>query len=340
VRSPFQDDGTVVKPAVPRVQAAKEYSFHPISNMFPLLEGGEFAALVEDIRAHGLQQEIILYEGQILDGRNRYRACLQTGVEPRFREMLFGSYADAVAYAIGANIHRRHLTAEERRKIIEQLLKANPEQSDRQIARTARVSDKTVGAVRNNAEARAEIPHVENRTDSKGRSQPARKAGAKSKTTTPSAHFTVAGNDVDTAASAEARRAEFAELEKEWAAEDTERDHADADHAGEHDGDDELDTDALRLKENYDRVFKELIDAVEHAFDSLADLDDRESLSTDLDDWLRTNHWRVVGRRVPPPRAQGFLKRKGLVCDPATLKLVPAPKPEADDRTIPSGAAS
>jgi hypothetical protein len=191
--------------------AAKEYSFHPISNMFPLLEGGEFAALVEDIRAHGLQQEITLYEEQILDGRNRYRACAEAGVEPHYREFI-GSHADAVAYVISANIHRRHLNAEQRRELIEKLLKANPEQSDRQITQTAKVDHKTVGAIRRKAEGRGEIPHVEKRADSKGRSQPARKAGAKSKTATPSAHSAVTYYaDVDTAASAEERRAYYAD---------------------------------------------------------------------------------------------------------------------------------
>jgi hypothetical protein len=58
---------------------------------------------------------------------------------------------------------------------LKSLLKADPGQSDRQIAETAKVSDKTVAAVRRQAEARAEIPHVEKRTDRNGRSQPARK---------------------------------------------------------------------------------------------------------------------------------------------------------------------
>lgn len=49
--------------------------FHPIANLFPLMTGDEYLALVEDIRANGLLEPVVLYEGKILDGRNRYNAC-------------------------------------------------------------------------------------------------------------------------------------------------------------------------------------------------------------------------------------------------------------------------
>jgi hypothetical protein len=50
-----------------------------------------------------------------------------------------------------------------------------PSKSDRQIAKFIGVDHKTVGKIRREAEARGEIPHVEKRTDTKGRSQPAKK---------------------------------------------------------------------------------------------------------------------------------------------------------------------
>jgi hypothetical protein len=82
---------------------------------------------------------------------------------------------DPAAYIVSANIRRRHLTAEQRREIIAKLLKENPERSDRATAKIAGVHHETVASVRENAERRGEIRHVETRADTKGRQQPARK---------------------------------------------------------------------------------------------------------------------------------------------------------------------
>ncbi len=59
--------------------------FHPVTEIFPLMQGEQYDQLVQDIRDNDLREAIWLHEGQIIDGRNRYRACLDAGVEPRFR---------------------------------------------------------------------------------------------------------------------------------------------------------------------------------------------------------------------------------------------------------------
>ena len=59
--------------------------FHPVTEIFPMMDGEQFAKLVEDIKANGLREPIWLHsDGRIVDGRNRYGACLEAGVEPRF----------------------------------------------------------------------------------------------------------------------------------------------------------------------------------------------------------------------------------------------------------------
>ena len=56
--------------------------FHPLADIFPLVEGTQFDELVSDVKVFGLREPILIFEGKVLDGRNRYRACLEAGVEP------------------------------------------------------------------------------------------------------------------------------------------------------------------------------------------------------------------------------------------------------------------
>ena len=64
-----------------------EREFHVVTELFPLMSGVAFEELAADIKKNGLREPILCdAEGSILDGRNRYRACLQAGVEPRFVE--------------------------------------------------------------------------------------------------------------------------------------------------------------------------------------------------------------------------------------------------------------
>ena len=52
------------------------------------------------------------HQGQIIDGRNRYKACQETGVEPHFRE--WDGNGSLTSFVVSLNLHRRHLKTEQR----------------------------------------------------------------------------------------------------------------------------------------------------------------------------------------------------------------------------------
>jgi hypothetical protein len=97
--------------------------FHPLANVFPLIEGEEFRKLVDDISKNGLKQRIVLFEGKILDGRNRYLACREAGyTDPSFFQpggSLVEEYNgdSPLQYVVSLNLHRRHLTDQQRAAI-------------------------------------------------------------------------------------------------------------------------------------------------------------------------------------------------------------------------------
>lgn len=91
------------------------YELHPLCTLFPRVVGAEFDALVADVKANGLRQPIVLHDGMILDGGNRYRACVEAGIEPSFIDF---NGESLVAFVLSANLHRRHLSPGQQAAIV------------------------------------------------------------------------------------------------------------------------------------------------------------------------------------------------------------------------------
>lgn len=88
------------------------YKIHPVADFFPLIEGDEFQALVDDVSKNGLAHPIVLTadKGTIVDGRNRYRACAVALVDPNFTSVPESLTEEQITdWIISENIHRRHL---------------------------------------------------------------------------------------------------------------------------------------------------------------------------------------------------------------------------------------
>lgn len=96
-----------------------EFVVHPAAELFPLLRAPEFNALVADIREHGLMEPIVLdVDGNLIDGRNRARACEQLGIVP---ECKVYEGDDVWQYVVSQNLHRRHLSDSQRAMIAAQI---------------------------------------------------------------------------------------------------------------------------------------------------------------------------------------------------------------------------
>jgi hypothetical protein len=91
---------------------------HECCSIFPLMEDEDLNRLAEDIREHGQRDPIKLYQGKIIDGRNRYRACEICGIMPQTKECGDAEIGPSpLAYIVSANLHRCHLSESQRAMI-------------------------------------------------------------------------------------------------------------------------------------------------------------------------------------------------------------------------------
>lgn len=109
--------------------------FHPLANLFPMMGEAEHAELVEDVRRRGIRSKIVLHEGLILDGRNRYLAGVAAGIImpgvfempgggeylPQFRAFVEEHDGAPLAFVLSTNLHRRHLSESQRAMVAAKL---------------------------------------------------------------------------------------------------------------------------------------------------------------------------------------------------------------------------
>jgi hypothetical protein len=153
----------IIKSVTPMPAPTYEYVAHPLANTFPMIEGTALEELKADIRNHGILEPIRLYQGLILDGRNRYAAA--KAVSHQFTAKDFkewtGTLAEAEAWVISTNFHRRQLTTAQKQEVIQKMIGKNPKLGDREIARLCGVSHSTVGAARERLTTSPEVRRYE-----------------------------------------------------------------------------------------------------------------------------------------------------------------------------------
>lgn len=115
-------------------------AFHPLCELIPPMAEDEFAELKKSIRSRGFDAslgKIVTLDGEILDGRSRYLACLEVGIAPVYATLPAG--VDPAIFVLGANIHRRHLSAEQRALAVAEVTKFVEHGGDRKSDQDAPV---------------------------------------------------------------------------------------------------------------------------------------------------------------------------------------------------------
>ena len=142
--------------------------------VMPPLSADEYQDLYEDIKENGVLVPILVDENEvIIDGHHRSKIAAELGI-PCPEEIITGkSEAEKRGMAFGLNLKRRHLNREQRRALIAESLKADPDLSNLEHSRRTGASDKTVASVRSELESHSEIPNDIPRINSRGQERPA-----------------------------------------------------------------------------------------------------------------------------------------------------------------------
>jgi len=105
-----------------KVKKITKYQLHPVASAFPEMPISAFDSLKRSIKENGLRHPIVLHDGKIVDGKNRYRACSELGIEPKVRK--WDGKGSLTDFVCDMNIARRDLSTNQRYTIALKLKQA------------------------------------------------------------------------------------------------------------------------------------------------------------------------------------------------------------------------
>jgi hypothetical protein len=132
-------------PAVPpepaQPNAAMPYEIHEVARLFPPMSEKEFAAFKANVKANnGLTDPIVLYQGKVIDGRHRMRACVELGLPIPTRE--WDGKGSLLAFVVSQNLARRHLKEPQRAMVAALLAVAAQAVSEHHLTEVQPLQDK------------------------------------------------------------------------------------------------------------------------------------------------------------------------------------------------------
>jgi len=127
---------------------------HPLGQALPKMSWEDYERLRTSLHNQGLLVPIVRHEGMILDGWNRYNLCLEEGVDPEFEDY---DGSDPMGIVLALNVWRRHLSYEQKLKAAEDLVRAFPSRTNRQIAKDTQLEHHTIAKVREKIEGKSTV---------------------------------------------------------------------------------------------------------------------------------------------------------------------------------------
>ena len=159
----------------------QDYEFHPLSAIFPLMNQEGIRELGLDIKNNEQKEAIVLFEGKILDGRNRYLACKMFNIVPRYEKLKEG--IDPLTFIISKNLYRRHLNTAQKCEIALKLLKIERKKAKTRQIRTQFKQKSKNNNLKSKETVRVTLPPTENdREKGKSIEITAKKANVSSRT--------------------------------------------------------------------------------------------------------------------------------------------------------------
>lgn len=120
------------------------FEYHKLSTVFSSFDDTEeFKELVKSIKKKGLNHPILVWQGKIVDGRHRHKACALAGVEPRYEYLSDSlSLQQVMDRVVAENILRRHLTVGQRAMIAASLANMTAGRNWGEDSKAINLSDK------------------------------------------------------------------------------------------------------------------------------------------------------------------------------------------------------